>query len=353
MINKTINKQPKSVVEIDIIVPWADLGNKWNEVISKISREQELPGFRKGQAPLEMVEQKFGQEIQQEFLKQVLPQSLMEALQNSQIVPIDYPQYQIVSFTKGSDLNFKARVTSRPQVQVGNYKALKAPKPQLKTISDEDVNKVINDLFNRWKSRQSISPSNSLGNTLSFNQAPTQTVVADSPNDDFAKAVGAKDLVDLKTKIKQDLEEESKVNSELDYEEAILQEVAKITTVDLPDILVEDELNRMLVSLQRRVADMGLLLDDYLKNQKPAKTVEGLKAEWRVQAEKNVRMELGLSEVARLENVIISDQDLQAEIDKVQDNKLKVQFEQQEPRMHLRHALRQTKTLNLLKTLVG
>ena len=57
----------------------------------------------------------------------------------------------------------------------------------------------------------------------------------------------------------------------------------------------------MLVSLQRRVADMGLLLEDYLKGQN--KTLEQLKGEWRPQAEKNVRMELGLAEIARMENV--------------------------------------------------
>jgi len=96
---------------------------------------------------------------------------------------------------------------------------------------------------------------------------------------------------------------------------------------------------------------MGLLMEDYLRGQ--GKTLDQLKKEWRGQAEKNVRMELGLSEIARLENVAILDQELLAEIDKIQDNRLKQQFESEEPRMHLRHALRQTKTLNLLKGLVG
>ena len=170
------------------------------------------------------------------------------------------------------------------------------------------------------------------------------------PDDNFAKAMGALSLIDLKTKIKTDLENEAKYNNELDYEEAILQEIEKITTVELPDILVNDELNRMLVSLQRRVADMGLLLEDYLKGQN--KTLDGLKAEWKVQAEKNVRMELGLSEVARLEKVDISDTEVQAEVDKIQDAKMKAQFEAQEPRLHLKHSLRQIKTLDLLKALV-
>ena len=180
---------------------------------------------------------------------------------------------------------------------------------------------------------------------------PGQASDEAGPSDEFAKAMGATGLADLKEKIRKDLESNVNYNNELDYEEAILQEVEKMTTVELPDILIQDELNRMLVSLQRRVADMGLLLEDYLKGQ--GKTLEQLKNEWRLQAEKNVRMELGLAEIARMENVTISDAELQAEVDKIQDAKVKKQFEAQEPRLHLRHALRQTRTLDLLKKLVS
>jgi len=63
-------------------------------------------------------------------------------------------------------------------------------------------------------------------------------------------------------------------------------------------------------------------------------------------------MELGLAEVARSENVTISDVELQAEIDKIQDAKIKQQFEYQEPKLQLRHSLRQVRTLDLLKKLV-
>src|SRR6185369_16168278 len=104
-------------------------------------------------------------------------------------------------------------------------------------------------------------------------------------------------------------------------------------------------------SLQRSVAERGLLLDEYLKSQN--KTSDQIKEEWRPQAERNVRMELGLSEIARQEGVNISDDELQSEIDKIQDQRVKGQFNSEEPRMHLRHALRQTKTLNLLKTIVS
>src|SRR3989344_86040 len=125
MITKNIQKLPNSIVELQITVPWTDLASKWTEAVNRVSNELELPGFRKGQAPVDMVEQQAGSQIQQEVLKVVMPQVLMEALQGTDVVPIDYPQYQLVNFSKGTDLNFKARVTTRPTVTVGNYKTIK------------------------------------------------------------------------------------------------------------------------------------------------------------------------------------------------------------------------------------
>src|SRR5437667_413277 len=83
----------------------------------------------------------------------------------------------------------------------------------------------------------------------------------------FLKNISVETVEDLQIKTKKYLEEYQLYNNELSFEEKILSEIEKITTVELPDILIEDELNRMLVNLQRKVADMGLVLDNYLKNQ--------------------------------------------------------------------------------------
>ena len=366
MISKNILKQPKSIVEVTVTVPWTDLQTIWDQTLQKMAQDVELPGFRKGTAPLPMVEQNLSTKLQDEVLKTTMPNFLIEALKGTDIIPIDYPKYDLISFVKGQQIQFKATITNRPAVSVGNYKTIKAVRPTIKPVTDEEVQKVIDDLFKRWKVRQPVGQSSVISNqssdktpgqggSISFQGGQQATPPTNGqtqvPDDTFAKAMGATSLTDLKEKVRKDLAANVTYNNELDYEEAILQEVEKITTVELPEILIQDELNRMLVSLQRRVADMGLLLEDYLKGQ--GKTLDQLKNEWRVQAEKNVRMELGLAEIARMENVTISDEELKGEIDKISDNRVKQQFAAQEPRLHLRHALRQTRTLDLLKKMVG
>lgn len=332
MLTKQINKLPNSIVEVAITIPWEDLAELYKQTLSSYASTVEIPGFRKGQVPTDLVEERYPKNIQEELLKVAMPQSLMAALQGTDIVPIDYPKYENISFKKGQITGFKAIVAVKPVVTLGDYKNISVKKTDPKAVTDEDITKILTDLFNRWKAR---TPD-----------AAAQT----EPSDDFAKAVGAQSLSELKLRLQTDLENEAKYNSELDFEEAILQEVEKIASVEVPEVLVQDELSRMLVSLQRNVADRGILLDDYLKGQN--ETLESLKAKWRPQAEKNVRMELGLAEIAKSENVVISDEELQSEIDKIQDTKLKSQFTGDEPKMHLRHALRQTKTLNLLKSLI-
>lgn len=378
MINKTVNNLAKSQAEINITAAWEDVAAIWQRVVARLTQEAELPGFRKGMAPSQMIEQQLGAKIQDEFLKEAMPNLLVNVLQELKIVPIDYPKYQLVSFAKGQPLQFKATVTQKPQIKVEDYKTISVNRPAQKPVTDEDIKRVVDDLYKRFKSRLAVNQiSNSpqansssgptqassiTSGSIDFNKPQpnglvdasgkplTSSPVADEPNDEFAKSLGAQNLADLKTRIRSDLEAENKRENELDYEEAILQEVEKHTQVDLPEVLIEDELNRMMVSIQKRVSEMGLMLEDYLKSQN--ETVEGLRTKWRPQAEQNVRMELGLAEIARLENIDITDQEVQVEVDKIQDGRLKAQFEAAEPRLQLRHSLRQIKTLEFLKGLV-
>ena len=106
----------------------------------------ELAGFRKGAAPLPLVEQQLGQRLQDEVLKVAMPNFLIEALKGTDIIPIDYPKYDLISFVRNTQLQFKATITNRPQVSIGNYKTIKAIRPQIKPVTDEEVQKVVDDL---------------------------------------------------------------------------------------------------------------------------------------------------------------------------------------------------------------
>ncbi len=145
MITKNIQKLPKSIVEVNVTVPWADMAQNWDQTLQKMAVDVELSGFRKGAAPLPMVEQQLGQRLQDEVFKTAMPNFLIEALKGTDIVPIDYPKYDLISFARGQQLQFKATVTNRPSISVGVYKTIKAVRPQIKPVTEDEVNKVGDD----------------------------------------------------------------------------------------------------------------------------------------------------------------------------------------------------------------
>src|SRR3989344_5207656 len=140
MITKNIQKLPKSIVEVTVTVPWADLQPAWDQTLQRMAADVELAGFRKGAAPLPLVEQQLGQRLQDEVLKVAMPNFLIEALKGTDIIPIDYPKYDLISFVRNTQLQFKAIVTNRPTVTVGNYKTIKVKKPTPKSVTEEEVN---------------------------------------------------------------------------------------------------------------------------------------------------------------------------------------------------------------------
>lgn len=316
MLEKNIIKHPKSRIEIELIVPWITLEPKWNEIASKVNEPELIT------------------KLKEEFLKKVMRNFLIEAIKESNIIPIDNPEYNLISFEIGQNLHYAVTLTNAPFVIIGDYKNINITKYNLLPIEKEAINETIIGLYKKWQKNSPTEDSHTI-TTIDKN---------------FLKSVGTTTLEDLEIKIKQYLEQQQLYDNEIALEKLILDEIEKITLVELPDILIEDELNRMLVNLQRKVADMGLMLDNYLSTQN--KTLDQLRKDWKTKAEKNVKIELGLAKISKLENIIISESDLQNKIDTIQDAKIKQQFVSKEARLHLRHSLRQTKTLNHLKKLI-
>lgn len=334
MVQKKLLKKEKSIVEIQFNISWDELEpllNSFFKNLTNINDHSDIKNNDYRAVRFDPIDPK----IYDNFFKPVMQKFLLDALRGSDITPIDYPKFEIISYAQGGGLKYKALFTNRPLVTVGDYKEIKLKKPFIEVLNEKDIEEIIDDLYIKWCKKSDI-----LYNHNSFVEHESK----------FLKSLNFNSLTELRYVIRKNLQELSMYNEKIEIEETILQEVERITNVDLPDVLIEDELNKMLVDLQRKVSDMGLLLDEYLKKQ--AKTTQSLQEEWRATAEKNLRMELGLAEIARLENITISEIELQDQIDKVKDPQARTNFESKNLRLRLHHALRQAKTLKHLKKIV-
>lgn len=119
----TVDRQENGTIKLTIQLPWNELKKVREEVIEEAAKNADLPGFRKGKAPREMVEKSLDQtKVTDEVLKRLLPQAYIEAVQNNAIRPIMNPKIQIDKITEGEDWQFTALTAETPEIKLGNYK---------------------------------------------------------------------------------------------------------------------------------------------------------------------------------------------------------------------------------------
>ena len=157
---------------------------------------------------------------------------------------------------------------------------------------------------------------NLVGKNLDFQVKLNLVQERDIPklSDEFVKSLGDfKSLDQLKKSIKQGIFQEKELKEKERIRAEIIERIADSSKIDMPEALVVLELDKMVNELQASVGDMGLDFDKYLSQIK--KTVDDLKKEWKVQAEKRARINLVLRAVAKKEKIEIGDDEVKERID--------------------------------------
>jgi len=137
-------------------------------------------------------------------------------------------------------------------------------------------------------------------------------------NDEFAKKhAGQESLEVLKADIKKYLIEEAEKKAEEGLRENALLELVKVAKIDLPEEMIEQELDSMVHDLKHQAEHSKMSFEDYLK--KAGVNEAGLKSQWREQAESRVRIGLALEAFRDAEKISADDSDVEAEIKKLKE----------------------------------
>ena len=129
----------------------------------------------------------------------------------------------------------------------------------------------------------------------------TQEVILPKIDDELARKYQKKDLAELKKAIKEDILKQKEQQQQKNIENSVLEELVKITQVEISDSLIAQEIDRQINDIRSRTAPMGLTFEKYLENLKKteAEFREGLKP----QAEKTIKIGLALGEIAKKEGI--------------------------------------------------
>ncbi|MEI7025207.1 trigger factor [Paenibacillus sp. y28] len=120
-----------------------------DKAFKKVSQKATVPGFRKGKVPRPIFERKYGIEsLYQDAIDILLPEVYSEAVKETGIEPVDRPDIEIDQFSKGEAFKFKATVTVKPEVELGEYKGLEVEEASAE-VTDEEVQAELNRLQQR------------------------------------------------------------------------------------------------------------------------------------------------------------------------------------------------------------
>lgn len=134
-------------------------------------------------------------------------------------------------------------------------------------------------------------------------------------NDDFAKSLGSfENLEALKKNMGEGIEHEKEHKLAEDKRGRYVEKIVENSKVDLPDVLVHEELHTMIHEFERQLAPMGMDLEKYLE--KLSKKRDDLEKDWEPQAKKRVTSAMALKEIARLEGIKVEAKEVEAEMNK-------------------------------------
>lgn len=313
--NIKVEKLPASSVEITGEISSEFLEEHFQKSLKKISETIELPGFRKGHVPPDMVLQKYGEmNILEDAAESALQDEYAPIIESEKISVIGHPRVTLRKLARNNPLEFGITVAVVPELNLPDYKKLakKHSTEDLAVVTDEDVDTVILEI----RKHHTHNEMHKTGEFKDENHAPLEEKDLPALTDDIVKALGDfKDVEDLKIKIKENLLQDKKTKAKEKKRLSILDAILEETKVEIPDVLVESELDKMMAQFEDDVARAGISFDDYIKN--IGKGRPEMRIEWRETAVKKAKVQLILSKIAEEEKITPEGDDIRNEAEKI------------------------------------
>lgn len=316
--NINIKKLEKSEVEIEGEIAADILETYWPKAIKKIGENIEIDGFRKGKVPENILTSKIPEiSILEEMAQMVLNDNYPKILEEEKIDAIGQPEITITKIARNNPLGFKIKTAVLPEIKLADYKKIAketidglTDEEKSTEVSEEDVLNTIEDI------RKSRAPKMHMAEAKEGDlTAQAEEIKEELPelNDEFVKGLGPfTDVADFKAKLKENiaLEKANQVKEKTRLK--IVEKIIDASTAEIPQILVDSEVAKILYRMESDITTMGLNFDDYLKHLN--KTKEDLRKDFTPDGEKKAKLGLILNEIAKAEKIEANPEEVAKEV---------------------------------------
>lgn len=309
-----INKLPKSEVEIEGELSADKFESYFGTALKMLGENLKVDGFRKGKIP-EAIMLKHIPEIQilEKMAELALNEHYPKIIEVEKLDVIARPEISITKLARKNPLEFKIKTAVLPEIKVADYKNiaksilradLKDSKSSDLEVTDEDIENTIMDI------RKSRAPKKH----VTEGEIPEETT-EELPelNDEFVKGLGPfENVTDFKNKLKINLKLEKENQQKEKTRLKIIEKIIEDSSLDVPEILIDMEVNKILYKMESDITQMGLKFEDYLKHLN--KTKEDLRKEFRGDGEKKAKFGLILNEIAKIEKIVADQAQVEKEV---------------------------------------
>lgn len=146
---------------LTITVPASRVDRERDEVTQTLAKRLNLPGFRKGKVPAQVVQRRFGQAIDQELVERVVGEAYKEALEQEKLQPITQGAVERIDYEPGKDLVFLVGLEVRPEVELSTIGGFTLQPPEAE-VGEADVDRVVDQLREQhavWEPIEDATPS--------------------------------------------------------------------------------------------------------------------------------------------------------------------------------------------------
>ena len=380
---KVENTENKNEVKLTFNIEAEKFEEAMKKVYAKTAKYFNIPGFRKGKAPMQLVERQYGSAIfYEDAFNELVPDIYDEAIKENKIEAVSRPNIDIVQMEKGKELIFTATVETKPEVELGKYKGIEIKKIEYNT-TDKDIEHELGHMAERNSRLVSIEdrpvekgdittidfvgsidgvefeggkaenheleigsntfipgfedqiigmkideekdikvkfPEDYFSKDLAGKDAIFKVTLHEIKkkelpkiDDEFAKDVSEFDTLDeLKNSIKEKLDTENTEKAKYETEEEAIKVVCDNTKLDIPNGMIELEIDNMVKDMENRLSYQGLNLNQYL--QIMGKTETEIRDSFKDQAEKNIKSRLVLEAIVKAEKIEVTPEEVSDKI---------------------------------------
>jgi trigger factor len=155
-------------VKLTVEVPFEELKPSLDAAYKKISRQINVPGFRRGKVPPQVVDQRIGRgAVLDEAVNDALPQLYFQALEENQIQALGQPEIEVTNFEDGGEFSFAAEVDIRPHIEVPDYEHMRVEVPAAE-VTDDDLQDQLQGLRERFGTLKPVDRPAELGDFVTI-----------------------------------------------------------------------------------------------------------------------------------------------------------------------------------------